>query len=184
MAALVIKVGALLLKTLAKPLSTRFQNYVMEHPLAREQAVKAAQVVHRIEVWITRGAEGKTGKVFIADMTEEKSLELASKLASETFVFGVGLTIIAFEYERQRRKDLAKKMAEQHERSEILENARRERERLAQENREQQDLIHTLMDRVDTLERRMSELAEEAQRMRQPKGWFGGFLGPRAIQAA
>jgi hypothetical protein len=39
---------------------------------------------------ITRKAEGKTGQAFIGNMTEEKSVELASKLASESFLFVVG----------------------------------------------------------------------------------------------
>jgi hypothetical protein len=47
------------------------------------------QMLHRLEILITRGAEGKTGKAFIADMTEEKSIEYASKLASEGFVLTV-----------------------------------------------------------------------------------------------
>ncbi len=47
------------------------------------------QYLHRLEILITRGAEGRTGKVFVAEMTEEKSLELASKLVSEGFVFFV-----------------------------------------------------------------------------------------------
>lgn len=47
------------------------------------------QAVHRFEVLITRGAEGRTSKAFIADMTEDKSIELASKLVSEGFVFAV-----------------------------------------------------------------------------------------------
>ena len=38
---------------------------------------------------MTRRAEGKEGPAFIGDMTEEKSVELASKIASEAFVFGV-----------------------------------------------------------------------------------------------
>jgi hypothetical protein len=38
---------------------------------------------------ILRGAEGKFSKAFIADMTEEKSLEYASKVASEGFVLAV-----------------------------------------------------------------------------------------------
>ncbi len=50
----------------------------------------APQRLHRLEIWITRGAEGKGGKAFIGDMTEEKSVELASKVASEGFVFTVG----------------------------------------------------------------------------------------------
>ncbi len=53
------------------------------------------QVVHRWEVYITRGAEGKTGKAFVGNMTEEKSVELASKIASEGFVFAVRLWEVA-----------------------------------------------------------------------------------------
>lgn len=49
------------------------------------------QVMHRWEVFITRSAEGKSGKAFIGAMTEDKSIELASKLASEGFVFGVSV---------------------------------------------------------------------------------------------
>jgi hypothetical protein len=46
--------------------------------------------MHRFEVMVTRKAEGKTGQAFIGAMTEEKSVELASKLASESFLFVVG----------------------------------------------------------------------------------------------
>jgi hypothetical protein len=45
--------------------------------------------MHRFEIWISRAADGKTGKAFVGDMTEDKSIELASKLASEGFVFAV-----------------------------------------------------------------------------------------------
>lgn len=90
--------------------------------------VCASQLVHRSEVYISRGAEGKTGKAFIADMTDEKSLQLASKFASETFIFTVGVSVILFEYERGKRKEDAKKKTEQAERRAILELARQERQ--------------------------------------------------------
>jgi hypothetical protein len=47
------------------------------------------QLVHKMEVKITRGAEGRTGKAFVADMTEERALDLASKFVSEGFLYGV-----------------------------------------------------------------------------------------------
>eukprot|EP00955_Chlamydomonas_euryale_P094192 364837-Chlamydomonas_euryale.AAC.10 len=53
-----------------------------------------AQRLHRLEVWVTRAADGKTGRTFVADMTEERSVELASKIASEGFVFTVGLVVV------------------------------------------------------------------------------------------
>jgi len=47
------------------------------------------QWMHRLEVAITRGAEGKRGKAFVGRLNEEKSLELASKIAGEGFIFMV-----------------------------------------------------------------------------------------------
>eukprot|EP00955_Chlamydomonas_euryale_P094193 364837-Chlamydomonas_euryale.AAC.11 len=44
MAALVFKLGALVLRTVAKPLGNRFQAYIMDHPTARVYAIGAAQV--------------------------------------------------------------------------------------------------------------------------------------------
>ena len=47
------------------------------------------QTLHAIEIAISRGAEGKTGKAFIGTMTEEKALESAGKIASEGFILSV-----------------------------------------------------------------------------------------------
>lgn len=48
------------------------------------------QRIHKFEVMVTRKAEGREGRAFIGAMTEEKSVELASKIASESFLFAVG----------------------------------------------------------------------------------------------
>ena len=57
---------------------------------------------------------------------------------------------------------------------------------LAQENREQTELIQRLIDRVDGLEQDLHSLLDEAARehARPRGGWFGGLLGPRADSAA
>ena len=47
------------------------------------------QKMHKIEVGISRAAEGKVGKFFVGNMSDERALELASKVVSEGFVFGV-----------------------------------------------------------------------------------------------
>ncbi len=58
-------------------------------------------------------------------------------------------------------------------------------QRLAEENREQQELIQSLLLRVDNLETSLHGMVEEARAKQQirgqsGRGWFGGFLGPRA----
>ncbi|KAF8067202.1 hypothetical protein HT031_002249 [Scenedesmus sp. PABB004] len=117
--------------------------------------------MHRFEVMLGRKAEGKTGRAFIGDMTEEKSVELASKLASESFLFLVGSLIIFAEYERTRRKEVAKQAKESAERHAILERAREERERLLAENIEQQRMLERLLTRLDAVEAALSVQQEE-----------------------
>lgn len=47
------------------------------------------QSLHRLEVRVNRGAEGKSGKVFVGSLSEERAMELAGKFVSEAFVWGV-----------------------------------------------------------------------------------------------
>ncbi|KAG2442499.1 hypothetical protein HXX76_002585 [Chlamydomonas incerta] len=179
MAALVFKMGALLLKQMAKPLGARFEQWALTHPVARKYIISTAQVMHRWEVYITRGAEGRAGKAFVGAMTEEKSVELASKIASEGFVFAVGILIVTFEYDRNRRKEIEKKHKEELERLAILDQAAKERERLRVENLEQQELIGQLLHRVDRLEGLIHE--EQARRAQGRGGMWGGFFAPRGL---
>ena len=42
-----------------------------------------------MEVTITRMSEGKTSRLFVGNMSDDKAMELASKIASEGFIFSV-----------------------------------------------------------------------------------------------
>lgn len=177
MAALVFKVGALALKTLAKPLGDRFKNWVMTHPQYRQAVLRTAQRIHGFEVMVTRKAEGKEGKAFIGSMTEEKSVELASKIASESFLFAVGSLIIFLEYDRSRRKEVQKQQKEAAERQGIIERAREERERLLEENKLQEQMLVQLVQRLDDVEAALQAIQAERTR----KSFLGGFIGPKGI---
>jgi len=54
--------------------------------------------LHRFDVSLTRSAEGKSGKAFVGDMSEEKAVQLASKVVSEGFVYGVSLALFIICY--------------------------------------------------------------------------------------
>ena len=73
----------------------------------------SSQRLHRLEVAIARGAEGKSGHAFVGDLTEEKAVELAGKVASEGFVWGFATVVVGLEVGRQARKDAAKREQEQ-----------------------------------------------------------------------
>lgn len=160
MAALLFKFGALAMKTVAKPLADRFKNWVMSHPQYRQSVINAAQRMHRWEVGVSRRAEGKQGRAFIGDMTEEKSVELASKLASEGFIFVVGSMVLFAEYERTRRKEVKKQAKDAAERQDILMRAQLEREQLRKENEVQTKLLEELAVRLATVEDALKTLQE------------------------
>lgn len=50
------------------------------------------QTLHRLDVRVNRGAEGKSGKVFVGNLSEENAMDLAGKVVSEAFVWGVRLS--------------------------------------------------------------------------------------------
>ncbi len=106
---MLFKVGALTLKTVSKPLATKFEQYVMGHQTLRTKVIAAANFLHGLEVRITRGAEGKTGKVFVGAMSEEKAVQMASKVASEIFIYGTALVLLVLEFVRKEKEDAGKK---------------------------------------------------------------------------
>ena len=48
-----------------------------------------SQYIHRMDVSITRRSEGKVGRTFVGDMSEDRAVQLASKVVSEGFLYGV-----------------------------------------------------------------------------------------------
>ena len=58
-------------------------------PTLSQRRGTAVQVLHRMQVAVDRGAEGKVGKVFVANISEEKAMELAGRVVSEGFVWTV-----------------------------------------------------------------------------------------------
>eukprot|EP00798_Chlamydomonas_sp_ICE-L_P010394 gene10394-8338_t len=97
--------------------------------------------LHRFEVYITRKAEGKTGRVFIGVMTEEKSIKLASTIISEGFIFLVGVSVVSFEYQSYRQRKIEARARLHEEQQALLREARVQREAMAKEHARQLEQI-------------------------------------------
>lgn len=95
-------------------------------------------------------------------------------------MFAVGAGIVAFEYDRQQRKEAAKRGAEAAEKRRAAEHAREERERALRDNRAQTAAIEGLAARMSALEEglplRIKE-AIDAHHAQRQGGMFKGFLG-------
>ncbi|KAL4425339.1 hypothetical protein ABPG75_009355 [Micractinium tetrahymenae] len=169
MAALVFKVALLTLKTAAKPLASRFEKYVMGHATARQQVINLAQWLHRMEVGITRGAEGKTGRAFVATMSDERAVELASKVASEGFIYGMGVALVAVEINRKNKEDAAKKEKEAAEKQAIREL----HERHLSAEKELREQLQRVGRQLERVEQRLDErLAFMEERLGRRRSWL------------
>jgi hypothetical protein len=168
-ATLLFKLGALTLKTASKPLAARFEAYVLGHPVLRARVVAAAQWAHRLEIGINRGAEGKTGRVFVGAMSEEAALQLASKAVSEGFVYTVAIGLLVVETNRRSKEDGAKKAAAEAERRAAEELHLRHvaaEETLAEGQAGLAEVLRRVEQRVDALEAALASGSAAAARRR------------------
>ncbi|CAL5220942.1 g3043 [Coccomyxa viridis] len=180
MAAFVFKVFTLTIRTIAKPLSKRVEAYVLDHPTLRAPVVNLAQVLHRFEVRVNRGAEGKSGKVFVGDLSEENALELAGKVISESFLWLTASAVIFWEYERQKGKDTAKAAKEKA----FQEANDEDKRRLERRELEMSEELRDLKERYVSLEANMAQILEllqmqdadkEAQKLKRSNSFYGVF---------
>jgi hypothetical protein len=120
-------------------------------------------------------------------MSEEKSIEMASKFVSEGFVAVVGIGIVAFEYVRQTRKETAKKFQEKEEkerlrgmeederaafRSNVTRSIEVANDQLEQITRRLKLLEDQVADKIDC----MVEEEKQRQASSKSRGLFGGFF--------
>ncbi|CAK0783163.1 hypothetical protein CVIRNUC_006362 [Coccomyxa viridis] len=159
MAAFLFKVFTLTIRTIAKPLSRRVEAYVLDHPTLRQPVVNLAQTLHRFEVRVNRGAEGKSAKVFVGQLSEENALELAGKVISESFLWLTASGVIFWEYERQRGKDLARAAKEKA----FQEANDEDKRRLENRELEMAEQLRDIKERYVSLEVSVSRILERLQ---------------------
>lgn len=166
MSTLAFKFGTLLIKQAAKPVANRVKAFVLTHPAWRQRALDFARVVHKWEVWAASTARSDGRKVVIGEMMDDKAIELASSIVSETVVFSVGALVLFWEYNRSSEANEMKKWKEKQERIEWESRAEEQRETLSRENKAQYDIIRQLQQRVESLEKVLTDQQEQLQRRR------------------
>ncbi|CAL8471913.1 g11455 [Coccomyxa elongata] len=176
MAAFLFKVFTLTIRTVSKPLAARVQSYVLQHPTLRKPVIDLAQALHRLEVRVNRGAEGKSGKVFVGSLSEDKAMDLAGKFISEAFVWGVAIAIVGLEYERQKGKDMEKAAKEKA----FQEKDAADKRWLANELEEVRKATIRLNERLVELAADMEKIRlgkedEERQKLKRSNSFYGVF---------
>ncbi|EIN07886.1 OPA3-domain-containing protein, partial [Punctularia strigosozonata HHB-11173 SS5] len=104
------KLGTLLIRTLAKPISNTIKTQAKQHEKFRGLCVALAQRMHRGEVRLRTSLLGEPAKN-IRPLSETKAIENGANALAEGFLFGVAALLIVAETWRSsrsnsRRRDL------------------------------------------------------------------------------
>ena len=111
----VAKLAALAARQLAKPVSQILLRYTLNHPEARARTISVGQILNRVNVTITRLAEGNRGSKQVLDLSEEKALDAGAVFLGEVFIFGVGAAVITQELIRSQKKARALELQKEEE---------------------------------------------------------------------
>uniref|UniRef100_A0A7N0UH14 OPA3-like protein n=1 Tax=Kalanchoe fedtschenkoi TaxID=63787 RepID=A0A7N0UH14_KALFE len=103
-----LKLGVLLLKTLAKPIAAKLKQQAGVHPRFRQLIINIAQANHRITTNTQRRIYGHATDVEIRPLNEEKAVQAAVDLFGEIFIFSVGGVVVIFEVQRSSRSEARK----------------------------------------------------------------------------
>ncbi|KAI8084620.1 optic atrophy 3 protein-domain-containing protein [Halteromyces radiatus] len=99
-----LKLGSLLIKTLAKPVANSIKTQAKQHPTFKEFCIGVAQKSHRLEMTLKMNFLGYKKEV-IRPLNDARAIESGANFISEAFVFGVAASIIIAENWRSRNKD-------------------------------------------------------------------------------
>eukprot|EP00475_Leptophrys_vorax_P011665 TRINITY_DN18209_c0_g1_i1.p1 TRINITY_DN18209_c0_g1~~TRINITY_DN18209_c0_g1_i1.p1 ORF type:complete len:204 (+),score=40.73 TRINITY_DN18209_c0_g1_i1:326-937(+) len=141
-----VKLGALALKTLSKPLANVVKRRAKSHPRFRETIINFAQSYHKLNVGLQRRLYGYSTNVDIKPLIEERAVETAADLVGEVFVFSVAGGIVVAEYTRSTMSEARKE-----------EKRKQEKEALRQKDLELEQELETLKERLDALEKAASD---------------------------
>ncbi|KXN70696.1 OPA3-domain-containing protein [Conidiobolus coronatus NRRL 28638] len=103
-----IKIGTLLVKTLAKPVVSSIKSQTKTNPNFKKFCVNVAQTTHRWEMQLKMRFLGYE-KERIRPLSEARAVETGANFLGETLLFAVAIGAIAFETIRSQRKSSNRK---------------------------------------------------------------------------
>jgi hypothetical protein len=120
-----VKLGYLLIRTIAKPIGSGIKRQAREHPSFRNACIVIAQSYHRAEIRLKRGLEANKKRLplphnrplhgvdtdiepIIRPLDESKAVEVGSEFIGEALVFIVAGTLLVMDQLSNRRKEREK----------------------------------------------------------------------------
>ncbi|CAO3597210.1 unnamed protein product [Absidia cylindrospora] len=149
-----LKLGSLLVKTLAKPVANSIKVQAKQHPNFKEFCIGVAQKSHKLEMNLKMNFLGYRKEV-IRPLNDARAIESGANFISEAFVFSVAASIIIAENWRSRNKDKNRRNYV----DDALEN-------LESRNHEMVELLDNNASTQKLMETRLQQLEDENVKLR------------------
>ena len=107
-----IKLGYLLIRTVAKPVANALKKQTKDHPGFRAACVRLAQTYHRTEIKMSRrlgGATRAASEAAVRPLDEQKAIEVGANFLGETLVFLVAGTVLIIDQTLAAQKEQARR---------------------------------------------------------------------------
>ncbi|KAH6900868.1 optic atrophy 3 protein-domain-containing protein [Coprinopsis sp. MPI-PUGE-AT-0042] len=99
-----VKLGTLLIRTLAKPISNKIKEQARVHPRFREMCIDLAQILYRSETKLRTNVLGEQLRgVSLRPLSETKAIDRGANFLAEGFMFSVAAALIIGETWRSSR---------------------------------------------------------------------------------
>ncbi|KAK5580905.1 hypothetical protein RB653_000929 [Dictyostelium firmibasis] len=134
-----LKVGSLLVKSLAKPLSKQIKDRVNKSPVWHDRVVRGARLWHRLDLKLTKFSGDNSRKP--TDLNVNAAIALGSEIVSEAFLLSVAVGLLLYETSRSSEKDKKKE--------ETLQNRFK---RLEEKTEIQQETINNLTNVIQAIQ--------------------------------
>lgn len=93
--------GALLLRTIAKPIANAIKRQAKEHEGVKKACISIAQTVHETDIKLRMRLLGET-RIKIRPLNEKAALDLMGNIISEGFLFFVAGSLIVYEVKSRK----------------------------------------------------------------------------------
>ncbi|KAK9477846.1 OPA3-domain-containing protein [Lipomyces japonicus] len=104
MSTIALKIGSLLIRTLAKPIANSIKSRAKHHGPFRNTCIAVAQRLHATDVRLRSGLIGSKATAKVRPLNDTKAIEMGANFLSETFLFSVAASVVLFESVRSSRK--------------------------------------------------------------------------------
>ncbi|EIM82339.1 OPA3-domain-containing protein [Stereum hirsutum FP-91666 SS1] len=145
-----VKIGTLLIRTLAKPISAQIKHQAKEHERFRNMCVGLAQRMYRYEIKLRTSLLGEPAK-HVRPLSETRAIENGANFLAEGFLFAVATALILGETWRssrsssKRRDDVDEKLEDlQSKMQDVTKWMEGAEERYVEEQRKNEELTRIL----------------------------------------